>query len=154
MNNTVKKITFIFENLEHAVFFQTDIGYFYMRELREEICRVASNAIQKVNIVGVVAVEINGNAEGELLLPNGENENASALSRLMEFDDFTATEVCYEDGSLELYYVDYHGDNEGSIPWNNTNQYSCSLNNGNYAIVIGKDKNFADFFRGDGVGIE
>lgn len=147
MSKTVENITFIFENLEHATFNPDDIGYFSLADIHQEICRVALNEIQKINIAGIVAVELNSNAKGKLFLPNGENEDASALSRLYKFDDITAIEVTYEDGSSELYYVKYENNINESFPWNNVYQRSALLNSGNYAIVIGKDKKISDFFK-------
>lgn len=140
MNNTVKKITFIFENLEHAVFCPTDIGRFSMKDLRHEICRFALNEIRKVNIAGLVMVEVKEDAYGELLLPNGEITKESALSRLKAFDDITAIEITYEDESSDLYYVEYEGDQDDSIPWNNIYQHSFLSDDGSYVIIVSKEK--------------
>lgn len=142
--NSVKSIDIVLENCEVYTFPTEDIGYFEMSDIREEICRLACNSIEKDKTVHCLKMEI---FDTHRLQEDYFDINvvADVFKRIAEHNDITQIYINYEDGTEEQYLVEYNELTE-ALGAPNKNQKSYISELGNLYVVIDKDITIEDVF--------
>jgi hypothetical protein len=133
----VISINIILENCENISVAADYIGELYVGEITEEIARIACNAICKIKTADVVAIELLNEFDAAPYYAFGVAEYKSERKdRLLNCRDITAIDFIYDDGTSEMYYVDYKEEVEGALGAENLNQESFLSKDGNVCIVI------------------
>lgn len=148
----LKEITFVFENCECITIDGKYIGDFLVEDIRTSIQRIACNAINKMDVAHIFAIEIHKDADKTRHSFGFEIDDGSVFNRLTSWDDIT---------SIEFELVDeYHGEGQEPIiehynyfvHWTgednqeNDAQKSYISKVGNLYIVIADGKDIEDFF--------
>ena len=132
----ISYIEFVFENCEEARVDAKHIGKLAITDIRDEIGRVACNAICKVRTANEVAVEIFSEAN-QRLSSFDTSTDKSIFDRILEWNDITHINVVYEDGEEEYICVNYdEGLDEGKLGAQNILQTSKLSGLGNLYLVI------------------
>lgn len=143
--NTLAFINIIFENTESMSFTRLEIGEFHIENISTEIKRVASNAISKIQHAKTVCIELFSEGDTQYMpfgLFDGEDDAHTKFERIMQYDDITAIECHWTDGTVDTYYPHYdEGDCEGMLGADNICQISRLSSLGNLYIVISDEIN-------------
>ena len=139
-----KSITLVFENCETFKLPINAIGYFHIGAIRQEIDRIACNAIAKSEYADEVAIELYPECE-KLCLSRFLGEDKTIFGRIIEYKDITHIEIEYEDGE-QYIAVDYDDGGNDYLGAENVNQKVYLSSCGVLYIVIAADKNIADYF--------
>ena len=137
--NKVKYIKLVFENCEEVRIDERYIGYMAITDFREEIARVAMNAICKFRTADEVAIEIFSEAN-KPFVSFGHDTGKTIFERIMAWNDITHINIVYEDGDEEYIGVNYdEGLDEGKLGAQNILQTSELSSLGNLYLVISTD---------------
>ena len=145
----LKSITFTFENCDMITIDGKYIGNFLVDEIKTSIQRVACNAIMKMDIAKVIAIEIHKDANKST---HAFGRKRMTFDRFLEYDDITSIEFelaeQYVDEGQEPitehydYFVNWVGDSD----MENDAQHSYVSKDNNLYIVISDGKNVEDYF--------
>jgi hypothetical protein len=148
----LKNITFTFENCDMITIDGKYIGNFLVDEIKTSIQRVACNAIMKMDIAKVIAIEIHKDANKKRCELGCENRKQMTFDRFLEYDDITSIEFelveeYVDDGEEPItehydYFVNWVGDSD----MENEAQHSYVSKDNNLYIVISDGKNVEDYF--------
>ena len=145
----LKNITFTFENCDMITIDGKYIGNFLVDEIKTSIQRVGCNAIIKMDIAKVIAIEIHKDANKERSsfdFWDCNDDKHMIFDRFLEYDDITSVEFTLDDGDGNCtdynYYVDWVGDSD----MENEAQHSYVSKDNNLYIVISDGKNVDDYF--------
>ena len=148
----LKNITFTFENCDMITIDGKYIGNFLVDEIKTSIQRVACNAIMKMDIAKVIAIEIHKDANKKRCALGCDNWKQMTFDRFLEYDDITSIEFelveqYVDDGQEPItehydYFVDWVGDSD----MENEAQHSYVSKDNNLYIVISDGKNVEDYF--------
>lgn len=143
----LKQITFHFENCECLTVDGKYIGEFRVDKLRTSICRIACNAINRMDVAGRVVIEIHKNANNEHH-PFGQNDLTDTVFNRLCYGDITSIDFelidSYSKNNTEKYsyYVDWIGDND----YKNEAQHTYISDLGHLYLVICKDEHIENHF--------
>jgi hypothetical protein len=154
----LKYITFCLENCDRITIDGKYIGDFVVKDIKTEIRRIATNAIDRIDIADTFAIEIHKDANKERY-PFGQidkpNWKQMTFDRLVKYSDITSIEFeLYDDYTDEMeegavyctecydYWVNWTGDNDEI----NDAQSNYVSKDGHLYIVISADKTIEDFF--------
>lgn len=148
----LKNITFTFENCDMITIDGKYIGDFLVDEIKTSIQRVACNAIIKMDIAKVIAIEIHKDANKKRYQFGCEDWEQMTFDRFLEYDDITSIEFelaeeYVDDGEKPItehydYFVNWVGDSN----MENEAQHSYMSKDNNLYIVISNGKNVEDYF--------
>ncbi|MGN5457063.1 MAG: hypothetical protein ACI4XN_13790 [Candidatus Kurthia intestinigallinarum] len=148
----LKEITFVFENCECITIDGKYIGDFLVEDIRTSIQRIASNAINKMDVAHIFAIEIHKDADKARHPFDFETDDGSVFNRFTSWDDITSIEFelvdKYPEEGQELiiehynYFVHWVGEDNQE----NDAQKSYISKVGNLYIVIADGKDIEDFF--------
>lgn len=142
----LKNITFTFENCDMITIDGKYIGNFLVDEIKTSIQRVACNAIMKMDIAKVIAIEIHKDANKERCALGCDNWKQMTFDRFLEYDDITSIELTLDDGDGNCTDYDYYVDWVGDSDMENEAQHSYVSKDNNLYIVISDGKNVEDYF--------
>jgi hypothetical protein len=154
----LKYITFCLENCDRITIDGKYIGDFVVKDIKTEIRRIATNAIDRIDIADTFAIEIHKDANKERY-PFGQidkpNWKQMTFDRLVKYSDITSIEFeLYDDYTDEMeegavyctecydYWVVWTGDDDET----NDAQSNYVSKDGHLYIVISADKTIEDFF--------
>ena len=157
MKSKLVKITFKFENCDQITIDGTDIGYFVLKDIHEDMSMNENGIIDCSKLVDTFAIEIHSSANKERYpfnLPQLKDLIKQTTFTRLLYDDIVSINFTVEDnedGSLHsyTYYVYW---NESDIV--NTAQNGYISNLGRLYISISKDYSFEDFFNIDAINNE
>lgn len=153
----LKYITFCFENCDRITIDGKYIGDFVVKDIKTEIRRITTNAIDRIDIADTFAIEIHKDANkeryqfGQIDKPNWKQ---MTFDRLVKYSDITSIEFeLYDDCTTEteeenvyteyyFYWVDWTSDSDEI----NDAQSNYVSKDGHLYIVISADKTIEDFF--------
>ena len=151
----LKYITFILENCDSITIDGKYVGDFIVADIKTEIKRIASNAINKIDFVDMFAIEIHKDANKERYQfdqTDFADWKQMTFDRLNKYHDIVSIEFeLYDDYAEEdetpciehyAYYVDWTGDSDEI----NNAQNNYVSKDGHLYIVISANKTIEDFF--------
>lgn len=139
----LKNITFTFENCEMITIDGKHIGNFLVDEIKTSIQRIACNAIMKMDIAKVIAIEIHKDANKST---HTFGRKLMTFDRFLEYDDITSIEFALDDGNGNCTNYDYYVDWVGDSDMENEAQHSYVSKDNNLYVVISDGKNIEDYF--------
>lgn len=142
----LKNITFTFENCDMITIDGKYIGDFLVDEIKTSIQRVACNAIMKMDIAKVIAIEIYKDANKERCTHGFEDWKQMTFDRFLEYDDITSIEFTLDDSRGNCTNYDYYVDWVGDSDMENEAQHGYVSKDNNLYIVISDGKNIEDYF--------
>ena len=142
----LKNITFTFENCDMITIDGKYIGNFLVDEIKTSIQRIACNAIMKMDIAKVIAIEIHKDANKERHPLGCEDCKEMTFDRFLAYDDITSIEFTLDDGDSNCADYDYYVDWVGDSDMENEAQHSYVSKDNNLYIVISDGKNVEDYF--------
>lgn len=108
--------------------FDCEVSGVFIKGITRNICSIAANAVEEYSHAESVGLSLTPNGTNKKM----DNGNYTIGERILLYDDITAIEVFYEDGTSE----------EICVPWegNYTNAYQTSkiMKDGNLNIEIKK----------------
>ncbi|QYG30044.1 hypothetical protein K0O13_08010 [Mammaliicoccus sciuri] len=139
----VKEIELDLENCEHIKIPTKHLANFTIEDIDVSVRRTAINSINKEQTANSIYLEI---IKPETIKTLGlfdeeDDESLSCSKRLIQHEDITSVRVIYDDGSKEIYYVDWDWDNE----YINSYQDTKLAKNGNLHVLINRKKKLKDF---------
>jgi hypothetical protein len=144
----VISVDIILENCESISVAADYIGEIYVGEIVEEITRIATNAVCKFKTAGVVVLELLKEFNSRPYYVFGNEDFVSEKKeRLFNYRDITALEFIYDDGTSEIYYVDYKAENEEKLGSENINQENFLSSSGSVCIVITANEEVKEMFK-------
>lgn len=151
----LKYITFIFENCDSITIDGRYVGDFIVDDIQTYIARIASNSIDKMEIVHTFVIEIHKDANVERYQHNQthiERFKQMTFDRFVDCNDITGIEFELEDTYVEnrenpcmehyCYGVNWSGDSD----YYNESQVNYISKDGHLYIVIAKDNSIEKFF--------
>lgn len=142
----LKNITFTFENCDMITIDGKYIGNFLVDEIKTSIQRIACNAIMKMDIAKVIAIEIHKDANKERCPLGCEDCKEMTFDRFLAYDDIVSIEFTLDDGDSNCTDYDYYVDWVGDSDMENEAQHSYVSKDNNLYIVISDGKNVEDYF--------
>lgn len=132
----ISHIKLVFDNCEEVRIDAKYIGTLAITGIKDEIVRVACNAICGIRVADEVAVEIFSEANRPFV-SFGADTGMSVFDRILEWNDITHIDVVYVDGEDEYISVNYdEGLDEGKLGAQNILQTSKLSGLGNLYLVI------------------
>lgn len=127
----IKQIQLVFENCESIEIDRKYIGDLKIDNIKESICRVASNSISSFKTCKVFLLSVNHLADTK-----------QSIKRLLQYNDITSVIVLFEDGSKDSFRVKWNYDDS------QYNRYQETYRNkyGDIFVVISKKLNLRDFY--------
>lgn len=154
MVTKLKNITFVFENCDYITIDGKYVGDFLVDDIHHQIARLACNHIGRMDIADTFVIEIHKDANIERY----ELDQTHIESfKHMTFDRFKGNDITNIEFELEENYseerlVPYKESYNYYVCWNADDEYENSYQStyesdeGNFYIVISKDKTIEDFF--------
>jgi len=140
--NQIKSIELCLENCEVLKFEADQIGRFEVKNIKNEISRIALNSISKLSTCEEFIIQISSKANiSESYLTTWSNNNVLPFERINNGRDIVSVTINYEDGNKENIYVDWDG-----TYCENYLQSSYINKAGDLYIVVSKNKNVKDVF--------
>lgn len=157
----LKQITFQLENCDSITIDGKYVGYFLVDELNISFERIACNAIDRIDVANVFAIEIHRDANKERYQfgqDGYEKFKQMVFDRFTRWDDITSIQFelvreCDElTSGLESYdYYDYLIHWVGDSDADNEAQTSYISKDGHLYIVIAEGKTIEDFFNKENI---
>lgn len=145
----LKNITFTFENCDMITVDGKYVGDFFVDEIKTSFQRIASNAIIKMDVAHVLAIEIHKDANKErnpFDFWGCNDDKHMTFDRFLQYNDITNIGFTLDDGDGNCtdysYYVHWVGDDD----YENEAQHSYISKNENLYIVVSGGKNVEDYY--------
>ena len=148
----LKEITFHFENCDHITIDGKYIGDFLVDKIETNISRIACNAVIKMDIANVFAIEIHKDADKHHNELGCTSFETSVFRRLNQYKDITQisfTLIKYyvdEDQTPKTENYDYFVRWCGDDDYENDAQINYISNLGHLYIVIKENGEIDDYF--------
>ena len=149
----LKQITFCFENCDWITIDGKYVGDFLVDELHTYFNRIACNAIEKVDVANMFAIEIHKDANKErhqFEQDQYDDFKQMTFDRVSKYGDISSIdfelEVPIDEETAKLenysYYLNWVGDSD----YENEAQTSYVSKDGHLYIVVAENRGIEDFF--------
>ena len=147
----IKSITLGFENCDVMKIDGKYIGYFVADDIKTSIKRIACNAVNKLDYVKILVIELHKDANKERYAFGIEDDEHKeyTFDRLRKYYDIVDIQIeLYDDYETNgevftySYYVNWTGESE----YNNAAQKTYLSKCGNLYIVVSDNKDIWDYF--------
>ncbi len=99
----IKKLSLILENCDVIEFKGSDIGSFFVDDIKKGIYRVAANSINEMEIAQTTMVEISKNARDVHYQFGAKDDAVDNFERILNIPDITKIEIIFNDNGQEIY---------------------------------------------------
>lgn len=148
----LKEITLCFENCDQITIDGKYVGNFLVDDIHTSIQRIGCNAINRLNVANIFAIEIHKDANKERCSFGCVGDSELTFDRLTAYCDITRVEFDLIDDFAEdgqdpdvehySYLVDWVGDSDDE----NEAQKTYISKAGYLYIIVAKNKSIQDFF--------